>query len=171
MAGIRNVPEDDEPIGIRERERLQERRVDQAENHGIGANAQSERHGGGRGEARVAAKTAQPVQHITGERLDAEERIGFAGVLLDARSIAEPPDRRGPSLLGRQPPIDVRLDIQIDVRVDLLVELTIGPPPQPSSKAHGVSASVLRMRPTARTIFSHLLVSATSFARPARVSL
>ena len=56
-------------------------------------------------------------------------------------------------------------------RVNLLVELPIGPPLQPSSKIHGVSVSVVRMRPTARTIFSHLLVSATSFARPARVSL
>jgi hypothetical protein len=171
FAAVGNRPDDDEPIGSRERERLQQRRIHQAEDHAVGGDAERQRRGRGEGEAGIAAQAAQAVEQIARERLDPEKGIGFAGALLDTRAIAEPAERRGPGLPGRQPAIDVRLDLQCEVRLDLFVELAVGPPLQPPSKAHDTCPCVFRTRPTARTIFSHLLVSATSLARPVRVSV
>ncbi len=41
---VAELPRHDQPIGIRERKRPQQRRVDDAENRGVGADAKGERH-------------------------------------------------------------------------------------------------------------------------------
>ena len=114
------------------------------------------------------------MHEVAHDRLGAEERLGLAEPFLEAGPVAELPQGGRAGLLRRQSSFDVRLDFEIDVGGDLLVELAIRPPAHPLQELHGVSPSAargLRMRATALTIASHLLVSAARRARPVRVSL
>ena len=47
---VAELPRHDQPIGVRERKRPHQRRVDDAENRGVGANAEGERHERNEGE-------------------------------------------------------------------------------------------------------------------------
>ena len=75
-AGIRALRqgghEHDEPVGVGERERLEQDRVHHREDRGVGADAERERGDGGEGEAGAAAQRAQRVTQVFAEAFEHE---------------------------------------------------------------------------------------------------
>src|SRR5207249_109479 len=96
------------------------------------------------------------------------ERIRFASALSQPSQIAQTAPGCAAGFFRPQTARQVALGFQIEVRLNLFVEFTVRAPPQPAGKSHYASCFAgLRMRDTARTIFSHLVVSAASRIRPA----
>ena len=92
------------------------------------------------------------------------------GELLPHReSVPECPEGRLPRFVGRHPAIEVLPHFHVEMGVQLFAVLAI--PPAEPPHACSSSGRACKTPLTARTIRSHLPVSATSFFRPARVSL
>ena len=101
-----------------------------------------------------------------------DEGIAFARTFLNPGAISEAAQCRVASFVSREAALEVGLDFDLQVRLDLFFELLIRAPAQPTRESHEVSCLPgFRTCETARTIFSHLPVSAVSRARPWRVSL
>jgi hypothetical protein len=106
--------------------------VDDAEDRGVGADAQGERHDRGGREDRVAPQAPDAVPEILEERLDdGRSRLVEARllVLLDA---AEGEERLPARLLGRQAALDQLARLHVEVEAHLFVHLFLdrAPPPE-----------------------------------------
>ena len=66
----RALPEHDEPLGLAERQRAEQRRVDQREDRAVGADAERERHRRDGGERRRAAQLPRREPHVVPELVD-----------------------------------------------------------------------------------------------------
>ena len=82
-------PEGDELVGVGIRKRAQQDAVDDAEDDGIGADADGEGEQNGDGESGGFAQAAEDELEIGEERLDAGPLPGFAAALLDEGGVAE----------------------------------------------------------------------------------
>ena len=128
------MPDAHQPSGVVVRERLEQDRVDDAEDRRRGPDPERERETGGRAEGGLTSDPAEPepdvltevVHHVAQPsrwvRLSARPGRGEQRPLRVPLGV-EPPTRFGVGLLGRQAPLLELRRSEGDVRLDLLVEL------------------------------------------------
>ena len=80
-----HVPDEDQPFGVRIRERAQQHLVEQAENGGVCADAQRQRQDGDEGEQRLLAQGPERVADVMHGRLDGKDTPGVALLLHGTR--------------------------------------------------------------------------------------
>ena len=80
------VPDEDQPVGVRIRQRPEQRLVEQAEDRGVGADAQRERQDGDEREDRLLAERPEGEAEVLHGRLDgtgAGQRLAKRDYLLN----------------------------------------------------------------------------------------
>ena len=152
---------------------LQHRGVDEAEDRGVRADAESERRDRREREARALSKDTTGVPHVPGELFDQAGPANIAALVLHLIEAAE---------LEAGPPARVRLaharphvvrDLALDVIAQLGVELRFQATPaeQPRPPGHDASPSaVLMIKPIASVSRRQLSASVAMWVRPFRVS-
>ena len=103
----------------------QQRRVDEAEDGGVGADAERERHDRRDREARRASQQTDGVADVASERLERREAATIAhrlGRLIDAAEVAA---GRRPRRLRRQAAPDVLIGQQVEVILQFLAEVAL----------------------------------------------
>ena len=101
----------DQPIGRFERQRPEERRVDQAEDGGVRADAEREREDRRRGEAGVLAEYAHRGDQILAECVERRDSVLIAISFLRLRRAAQADQRVAPRLVGRHARAQVVVDV------------------------------------------------------------
>ncbi len=161
-----------EPIGLGERERLQQHRVDDAEHRRRGADAEREGEHGDRGERRRAPQHAPAVPHVLPQHLEAGARADVTHFFLDLFRAAELHEGLPPRVIGRGAALDLLVDEHRERRLHLVVEVRVdaAAPEQVADEganagepAGHVSATPARARSRARSV-----PSAWSWRRAAR---
>ena len=136
-------PHGDEPVGVRVRKRRQEHRIDNAEDGGVGADAEREREDGREGEGGSATKAAQRVRHIAEGLIDDRHAAAIAIRLFRRLEPAKLQDGVAARLVGRHAGPDAGVDVQLQVALELLgqvgVAMTapheVAEPPHPRAQA------------------------------------
>ena len=171
--GPRPVVQQHEPLGLADRQGLQQDAVDEREDRAVGADAKGEGGHGDQRERGTAAQDAQAVAHVLGDLVEPARAAHVAAVFLDLLHAAErqprPPARLG---LGH-PRLDVVGDHAFEVVAKLRVQLTLDAITlqQPAPPGHDASPSAAsRIRPTALVRRCQLAVSSCMKARPFFVS-
>ena len=100
-------------------------RVDNAENCGIGADAQSKRDNGRYAEARVLPERAQPVSQVLPEVFDKPRTARIATRFLDLLYAPERAQRREARFLGAHPRGDIVLDQPLEMEAQFFVHLAV----------------------------------------------
>ena len=113
----------DETVGIGKRLLAEERRVDEAEDGGIGADAEAENEDGGGREAPVAGEAPDRVAGVAHERVDGARASSVPAHFLDLLDAAERAQRLVPRGLGRQAARSQPLGFAVDVQLQLFVQL------------------------------------------------
>ena len=170
----------DELLAIAEGQRPQEHAVDDAEDRGVGADA--ERHGEDHDESepRIARHVAQAVTDILHECFPEPRQPRIAHVVFHAVDLTEVSERRGACFRRAHATADVVFREHVDVKRQFAIELAfVAFAPEQRCKAgfdsfqHGVPVEpgqLARMRATASERRSQFLVSSVSCFRPVRVS-
>ena len=97
--------------------------MQQREHGGVGADADGEREDGGEAEDRIAPQPAQPLPQIGEERLQPDEHVAIARVLLLQCDTAEPPPRLAPRVPGRRARGHQVVGALVEMKGDLAVDL------------------------------------------------
>ncbi len=87
--GPRPVVEQHQPLGLADRERLQQDAVDEGEDRAVGADAEGERGHGDQRERGAAAQDAQTVAHVLRELVEPARAARVAAFFLDLLHAAE----------------------------------------------------------------------------------
>ena len=173
------LPDSDQPVCARVRERAQHDGVHDREDRGVGANA--ERQGEDRHcrEPGVARQAAAGVGDILPQLVDEAEAKRVPAAILDVGDAAERADRRRTRIVGGEACGEVLLDLSIEVELQLGVELVFDaraceqrtePRDDPVDPAHGDPQVIRRTRAIALDRRSQFASSRSSRFRPARVS-
>ena len=101
----------DQPIGILERQRPEERRIDQAEDGAVRADAERERQDRRGGEAGVLAEHAHRRNQILAECVECRDSVLIAISFLRLRRAAQADQRVPPRLVGRHARAQVVVDV------------------------------------------------------------
>src|SRR5579884_1257703 len=108
-------------------QRAQQKRVDGAEDGGVGADAERESQDGGEGESGGAGQQAQAEAKVLDEGFEAGKAPALAALLAKAAGIAEAAQREGAGFLGTPALGDEIGGEQLDVLLHFGVELGIEP--------------------------------------------
>ena len=108
----------------------QEKLVDQAEDRGVGADAECEREHRYRGKSGIQAQQPRRVAHIAPEGVERRDRVGAEDAFSHDRDVAELAVRGKPRVVRRHPAGDVLVDLERKMRLDLEAALVV-----PSSAA------------------------------------
>ena len=98
----RRLPQHRQPLRLRKRQRLQHRRVHDAEHDGVGADAEGQREDGDGGEAGRGTQRADRVADVLPQLVEPADRTCVALRLLGLLDAAEGAARGEARLLGRQ---------------------------------------------------------------------
>ena len=118
----------DQPLLAAIDERAHQHAADDAEDRGVGADAERERDHDGGGEALRAQQRAQTDAHVLHERLRHVVPAAVpdaAHLVAHLRQVAELPQRVGARLLRRLAAIDALLDLDRQVAADFVVEFAL----------------------------------------------
>ncbi len=141
-------------------QRPQHHGVDQAEDGGICADAESERNDRAREESRAAAQGARSVNEILPQVGEPSRALDVAQLFVNLRGATEFQTRAAAGLFGLDALRDVILRDAVDVILDFRFEA-------PILRIHSAVLMICSTAPASR---SQLAVSASSRLRPARVS-
>ena len=133
-------PDVDQPILAAIDQRTHQHAADDAEDRGVGADAERERDDDGGGQALRAQQRSQADAHVLDERFAHVEPAAVpdaAHLVAQPRHVAELPQRAQPRLLRMFAAIDPLLDLERQVAADFVVEVAIV----------GTHGSVLGRRP------------------------
>ena len=119
------VFDEDQPVGVRERQRPEQQRVHQAEDRGVGADADGEDQDGDDGEAGVAAQRAEGVAQVVQERVHVRNSPGVA--VEEARGLDAAQCQHGlaPRLFGAQAAPAMVFGGHLEMARQLLFEIAI----------------------------------------------
>ena len=106
-------------------EGLEEHAVDEAEDGGVGADAETQREHDGGGEARAAAQAAQAVADVLHQHLEEPAAARVAASLLGLVDAAKRDDGRAPGLLRGHAAPDVGRRLEVEMQAHLVVELCL----------------------------------------------
>ena len=170
--------EHDQPIAARVRQRTQQHTIHDAEDGGVGADAQRHRDDDHDCVAGVAPQVSRAVAHVVRHGLDNARQPGVPHVVLHLGHAAERAQRPPPRLLRREPRAHVLLGQHVDVKAQLLVEIRFHPIPVEQRRDSGPEAPehvhppiyVDSTRATAADSRSQFCVSSVSCFLPALVS-
>ena len=119
----RLLADDDEAIGVWERQRFQQHRVDEREDGRVRADAQRQRQEGDRCEAGRPAERAERVARVLHDAFDEVEPTCVAALFLPLIDAAKLAQRREARLLVRHSAGAQHFNLTIEVIAHLLVEL------------------------------------------------
>ena len=119
--------QDDEPIAVAIWQRPQQDAVHDAEDGGVGADAERHRDDDHEREAAIAPEAAEAVANVLDGNLDEPRQPAVAHVVLDAGDRAEHAQGLAARLGGRHARLHVLLGQHVDVIAELLIELTLEP--------------------------------------------
>lgn len=137
--------EQHEFVGRRDRQRLEQQFVHDAEQGGVHADADRQRQDGGEREPGIAAQLSRGVAQVLDGVAEPGQRIHVTRALASARHAAELAVRLAPGLLRRHARADVFLDALLDVEAGFLVERLVRVRVQerggePANPSHGVNS-------------------------------
>ena len=171
-----------EAIGLRKRQRLEQHAVHDAEDRGVGADAERERDDRGERERRCGAKLSHRVADVVPEVVhDVAPPLRGFDVAIDGADVAarvvevsEFADGLSASRVGRVPERDEGVDAHVEMKAELLVDVVAnlprGAPRQSkealSARGHAGSSTLN----TASAYRRHADSSALNWRRPADVS-
>ena len=169
----RSIVQQHEPLGLADRQGLQQDAVDERKDRAVGADAKGQGGHGDQRERGTAAKDAQAVAEILRDLVEPARAANVAAVFLDLLHAAECQPRPAARLGLGHPRLDVVGDQAFEVIAELRVQLMLDALPlqQPAPPGHDASPSAAsRIRPTALVRRCQLAVSSCMKARPFFVS-
>ena len=116
------VPDGDEPADVRIGQRLDQHRLDHAENSGHRANRDGERDYGDGGDAGCPAPGAHAEAQIASDVPQPRKPVGVVRPIPRGGEVAESVARHARRFLGRHPAADVLAGQRLEVEARLLVE-------------------------------------------------
>jgi len=116
------VPDGDEPVDVRIGQRLDQHRLDHAENSGHRANRDGERDYGDGGDAGCPAPAAHAEAQIASDVPQPRKPVGVVRPIPRGGEVAESVARHARRFLGRHPAPDVLAGQRLEVETRLLVE-------------------------------------------------
>ena len=128
LSGRMTAHERDDAIGLRIRKRLQENRVDHAENGRVGADAEREREQCGKREPRRVEQRTDAVSSILDECFDPGETALIAIRFFDLHHASEIPSCGAQRLIGGHSLTLVLLRRHLQMKAHLIVQLAVAAP-------------------------------------------
>ena len=116
------LPQDDQLVAALVGQRLEEHAVDDAEDRGVGADAERHRQDDDEREAWRLEERACPVAHVLHERLGGAHEPRVADVIFHTADVAERGDRRAARLIARHAGADVLVGLHVEVEAHFGVE-------------------------------------------------
>ena len=137
----RQFLEQDQPIAVHVRQRLEQHAVDHAEHRGIRADAQAEHQDGHQREARLTPEGPRRVAHRARGPIEPQESALVAALLAHAVHAAKSrPAWRAPGRASglARPALGLQVEMELQLGVELIVELlTLAPRTHvPSESVH-----------------------------------
>ncbi len=120
------LPEHDEPSRLLHGERLEHHRVHGGEDHGVGPDAERERHDRGDGERGRARERPEREAGVGDEVRGPLPAARLPMLLARDGDAAERDERASPRLVRREAQADVLLGLLLEVETDLVVQLAVG---------------------------------------------
>ena len=112
-----------ETVGVGERQRLQQNRIDHATDGRGCADAKRERQDRDDGEARRQTEGSRRVSHVLPQLIEPDRNPHGAGILADQRYVTERSEGGATRLIGRHPSRDVVLGFPLDVIVNVRIQV------------------------------------------------
>jgi hypothetical protein len=119
------VVDEDEPVGILDRQFLHQHLVHQAEDGRVGADAERERHRGDDGVGGRPAHRSQRVARIRPQIVEPPQAARIAHLFLNQRDVAELAPRRRLRVGGRHAARAQQLDLPLEVIAQLVIHLLL----------------------------------------------
>jgi hypothetical protein len=121
--GRQSLPNCHDALRVGEFEGAEKKRVDNAENISVGANAQSQSQHSNRGESRAFAQHPQAEANVFQKLFEPHHVPDFADLFLYAGDVAELSQSRVSRFLGSHAALDVLLCLALDVVANVLIEI------------------------------------------------
>lgn len=133
----RELPDDEQPLGLGIGEGLEQNAVDDREDRGVRADAERKQGEDADGEPDIAPQRAKRLSRVPYEVIEQRDAPCVATLVLASLDTAERAHGRPARLVGRHAGSDVFLDLTLDVVTQLVVELLLDlGPSEERAEAH-----------------------------------